>query len=214
MAGAGTCMHLSVLDLCEARVTALHGRPSAIDRSDLLAGSNDHSRFEGMMCDFEDPAAAKSRGAVLFDDHGELPTSKDMPLSIANVAKMFRLSQLTLRYYERLGLIRRRNRIGQNLVYGWIDCDRLAFIIKARRAGLAIRQIAPLIKGTEETATAQFIVDARAKCLELIDQLDRRRHDLREALAELRHLDKLLSRTGHHQDDGVPPDDEGTQTPA
>jgi hypothetical protein len=37
---------------------------------------------------------------------------------------------------------------------------------------------------------------------------------LREALAELRHLDKLLSRTGHHQDDGVPPDDEGTQTPA
>jgi hypothetical protein len=72
----------------------------------------------------------------------------------------------------------------------------------------------PLIKGTEATATVQSIADARTKCLELIDQLDRRRHALREALAELRYLDKLLSRAGRDQDDGVPLDHESTQNPA
>src|SRR5262249_43781372 len=36
--------------------------------------------------------------------------------------------------------------------------------------------------------------EARTKCLDLIDQLDTPRHALRDALAELQHLYKLLSK--------------------
>jgi DNA-binding transcriptional MerR regulator len=126
---------------------------------------------------------------------------------------MFKLSRFTLLYYEYLGLIRRR-RLGKNLVYGWIDCERLAFIIKARRAGLAVRQIAPLIKATEATATVQSITDARAKCLELIEQLDCRRQSLRKALEELRYLDKLLSTSGPGPGHDGPRDDDNAPEPA
>ena len=70
----------------------------------------------------------------------------------------------------------------------------MAFIIKARRAGLSIRRIAPVLRGLELAAPQSTVRHARMKCFELIDQLDRRRQTLREALAELRHLDKLLAK--------------------
>jgi DNA-binding transcriptional MerR regulator len=139
----------------------------------------------------EDPTAAKSGGPAPTDRNAELP--QDPPLSIGNVSKMFKVSRLTLWTYERLGLIKRRHRIEQSLVYDWTDCGRLAFIIKARRAGLSVWQVAPIIKATEATAPIESAKAARASCVELIDQLDRRRHFLRETTAELLHFDKLLS---------------------
>jgi DNA-binding transcriptional MerR regulator len=143
------------------------------------------------MSNFEGPAAPKSGDAVPFNKNVE--SSEDTPLSISNVSKMFKVSRLTLWTYERLGLIKRRHRIEQSLVYDWTDCGRLAFIIKARRAGLSVCQVAPIIKATEAAAPIESVKAARASCVELIDQLDRRRQFLRETTAELLHFDKLLS---------------------
>jgi DNA-binding transcriptional MerR regulator len=147
-----------------------------------------------MMSDSECAAGPQDRGAVPCDDLGKLPMSKDTLLSIGNVAKMFNVSRFTLLSYERMDLIKRRHRVGNRLVYGWVDCDRLAFIIKARRVGFTVRQVAPIIKAAEGATAPQSVKDARTKCLDLIDQLDRRRRALRDALAELQHLYKLLSK--------------------
>lgn len=138
----------------------------------------------GSMSDFEDPIAPIGRMAA----------SHDTPLSIDDVSKMFKVSRFALRGYERLGLIKRRNRSGGRPVYGWIDCERLAFILKARRAGLTARQVAPVIRGTDAESPIDAVKAGRARCFELMDDLDRRRRDLRDALSELRYFDKLMSK--------------------
>lgn len=132
---------------------------------------------------------------VWLDDTGgpqaELPATT--ALSIGNVAKMFDVSKLTLRIYELRGLIARRQYLGRTRVYGWADCERLAFIIKCRKAGLPLRDIITVIKATDadEVATGGFLV-GQEKCMALVDRLERRRKVLDEALAELAHIHALL----------------------
>ena len=46
------------------------------------------------------------------------------------------MSPLALRLFELRGLIRRR-RAGHDWVYSWSDCERIALLVKARKAGLA-----------------------------------------------------------------------------
>lgn len=146
------------------------------------------------MSDCEDRATSETSDVVWVDDSGEQPAPQGTVLSIANVAKMFNVTQLVLRYYERRGLIARRYSVGRSRVYGWADCDRIAFIIKGRRVGVPLSEIGLLIKAAERDASVSSIKAGRAKCLELIDSLDRRRQPLRDALAELRHMHALLSR--------------------
>jgi len=146
--------------------------------------------INGNRCD-RDP---DEKDVVWVDDTGPVPPpAEGTLLSIGNVAKMFNVSRLALRNYEVRGLIKRRHRVGNTRVYGWADCDRIAFIIKGRKAGLSLSEIGPILKAADEDAPADSIRDARTSCLELIDRLDRRRQALRDALAELRHLHTLLS---------------------
>jgi len=156
----------------------------------------------GIMSSFEGP-----KGSGNAPDRGsDLSATESTSLSIDNVARMFRLSRLTLWVYERLGLIKRRNRIGKDLLYAWTDCDRLAFIVKGRSAGLRVHQVRPIIKGLEPTASDESIRLARTRCVELIDLLDRRHQILRAALAELRYLDSQLSKANGIVRDRVPLD--------
>ena len=151
----------------------------------------------------EKPDPPQNKQEVPLDDHRKRPGLTDALLSISNVSSLFNVSPLSLLFYEHLGVMQRRRRVGHHLVYRWIDCDRLAFIIKARRLGLTARQVAPIIKATESGATVASMKDARARCLELIDQLDCRRQDLRDALAELRTLYRLLSTRLSQSDSSV-----------
>jgi DNA-binding transcriptional MerR regulator len=160
-----------------------------------------------MMIDSEKSDAPGSKQEVPLDDHRKRPGLSDAPLSLGNVSNMFNVSRLTLLFYERLGVMLRRQRIGRDLVYRSIDCDRLAFIIKARKLGLTARQVAPIIKATESGATVASIRDARARCLELLDQLDCRRRDLRDVLAELRSLYGLMSTKLSQLDGYIAPGD-------
>jgi DNA-binding transcriptional MerR regulator len=153
------------------------------------------------MSDCDDRATSEKSDVVWVDDFGEVRAPKGTVLSIANVAKMFNVTQLSLRYYERRGLIARRYRVGRANVYGWVDCDRIAFIIKGRRVGLSLSEIALVIKAADRDAPVSSIKAGRAKCLELIDRLDQRRQPLRDALGELRHLHALMSRKLAGEDD-------------
>ncbi len=133
--------------------------------------------------------------APLFDDQGEIPFPRDIPLSLGNVARILRVSRWRLWGYERLGLVKRRNHFGQGRVYGWDDCARLMFVLKARKAGVTAFDLAPLIKAADHGAHPRTIRRARTKCLALLEQLNRQQQTLRVAIAEIRFFCKLLSET-------------------
>lgn len=139
-----------------------------------------------------DIADGNGRKQVLFDDRGAVEAPTDTPLSIGNLAKMLHVSRLRLWLYECRGLIKRR-RLGDDLVYDWEDCARVFFIIKARRVGLRVSHILPLIDATKPGASDATIRHARTRSLALIHRLNRRHQALRQALAEIRFLYRLLA---------------------
>jgi DNA-binding transcriptional MerR regulator len=123
----------------------------------------------------------------------DLPATETI-LSLENVARMFSVSRLTLRYYELRGLIKRRHRIEQVPVYGWADCDRIAFIIKCRRVGLSLGEVAPIIAAVDGAEDDMFIHKrGQEACMRSVTHLEKRRKTLDEALAELAHTYSLLT---------------------
>jgi DNA-binding transcriptional MerR regulator len=124
------------------------------------------------------------------DSRGALPV--EQILSIENVAETFGISQWLLRYCEFRGLIKRRNRIGSNWTYSWADCDRIAFIIKCRRAGLRFSEIAPVVQAVDHDS-ARIHESGQDLCTNLIQKLEAQRKAIDEALSELGHTQSLLS---------------------
>ena len=114
-------------------------------------------------------------------------------LTIENVARMFNVARLTLRYYEFRGLIKRRHRIGQVRVYGWADCDRIAFIIKCRRVGLPLSAVAPIVAAVDDEGNPAVHKVGQKTCANLIERLEERRKILDDGLAELTHTHSLLA---------------------
>jgi DNA-binding transcriptional MerR regulator len=144
------------------------------------------------MSNNDDSRLPRDTDVFWVDDDGvHPPPPADTVLSIENVARMFNVSRLMLRHYEVRGLIKRRHRVGRTRVYGWADCDRIAFILKVRRAGLTLGSVMPILAAADDVlADRKF---GQERCLELIAGLERRRKAFDEGLAELRHLYALLS---------------------
>jgi DNA-binding transcriptional MerR regulator len=117
------------------------------------------------------------------------PTAKI--LSIENVAETFGISRWILRFCELRGLIKRRNRIGTAWVYSWADCDRIAFIIKCRRAGLRFSEIAPVVRAADDDS-ARVHEAGQELCMALVQKLEARRNAIDNALSELSHTHSLL----------------------
>jgi DNA-binding transcriptional MerR regulator len=127
-------------------------------------------------------------------DAGETPapTTPEI-LSIENVAAMFNVTRLLLLSFEFRGLIRRRQRIRRIRVYSWADCERIAFILKCRDAGLTLHDIAPVMEAADCDASISRLRDGQRTCMALVDRFELRRKAIEEALAELSHLHALLS---------------------
>ena len=143
----------------------------------------------------KEPSAAPAVETSPVGDLADMTAapSPEIVLSIENVARMFNVSWLVLRYYEFRGLIRRRHRIGQIPVYGWADCDRLAFIIKCRRIGLSLKEVAPIVAAVDHEDDMVIHKRGQESCMRLVARLEQRRKILDEALAELAHTYSLLS---------------------
>lgn len=112
-------------------------------------------------------------------------------LSIENVAETFGIHWLLLRYCEFRGLIKRNKRIGGAWVYSWADCDRIAFIVKCRKAGLRLSQIAAVILAADDES-ARVHETGQEYCLSLIQSLEARRKTIDDALVELNSAQALL----------------------
>jgi DNA-binding transcriptional MerR regulator len=132
---------------------------------------------------------------VWLDDTGSgraaLPSQEI--LSIENVAKMFGVSQLTLRYYEFRGLIHRRHHQNGVRVYGWADCERLAFVIKCRKADLLLSDIIRIIEAADEDVSPLEFKTGQEACMAMVERLEQRRRVLGDALSELSHMHALLT---------------------
>ena len=105
-------------------------------------------------------------------------------MTIAEVSKKFGLSQDTLRYYERIGLIPaiKRNASGFRN-YDEQDCNRIEFIMCMRSAGLPIEA---LIEYMHLQSLGDHTISARKEILM------QQRDELAERVAEMQKtLDRL-----------------------
>ncbi len=124
---------------------------------------------------------------------GDPPPNANMVLSLATVSKMFSISRLRLLSFEALGLTKRRYRIGAARVYGWADCERIALIIKTRRAGLSLKEIMPVLRASSGNTQVAVRRRGLARCMRLIDKLEKRRRLIDDAARELQHVCALLA---------------------
>jgi len=116
-------------------------------------------------------------------------------LTIRTVSRMFHVSPLRLRFYEWRGLIRRARR-GRTYAYSWIDCERVALITKARKVGLGLRHIEPVIRAMDTSAPRGDTESGRERCAALIQLLDTQQRIYGDALSELRRIEReLVSRS-------------------
>jgi DNA-binding transcriptional MerR regulator len=105
--------------------------------------------------------------------------------SIGEIAEHFGVTHRTVRHYEDLGLIRPERR-GTQRVYHRRDRTRLALILRGKRLGFPLEEIRTIIDlyDTPRGKASQLeyaIGQARVRRAEL----EQRRRDLDEALAEL-----------------------------
>jgi len=113
-------------------------------------------------------------------------------LTLAVVARMFKISPLALRLFELRGLVRRQ-RAGNAWVFSWSDCERIALLVKARKAGLAVRKFAAVLRAMDEQAPNAVADDGRLQCLSLIHALEARKKAIHDVLDELYRIDWELS---------------------
>jgi len=99
-------------------------------------------------------------------------------MTIKEVSEKYGISQDTLRYYEKVGIIRpvtRKNGIRQ---YGEQELANIEFVICMRNAGLSIDVLIKYIKlfdQGDETASArrQLLIDEREKLIEKIKEMNK-----------------------------------------
>jgi DNA-binding transcriptional MerR regulator len=129
----------------------------------------------------------KSSSAVQTAPAQACGNAHDHILTIDVVAKMFRVSPWTLRSYEWRGLIQ-RDSTGDGAVFSWRDCERIALIVKARKAGLAIRQIAPIVKAMNGKVPLDVLQAGHRRCRELIAATTEYSDAVADVLAELERI--------------------------
>lgn len=169
-------------------------QPGASPR--FVVTNQDESRKGQAMSNGNGPTCRAQERVVWLDDTN-VPAGAPVEkvLSIENVAEMFAVSPWVLRHYEFRGLIRRRQTLGNTRVYGWADCDRIAFIIKCRRAGLRYSEIVPILRATDHDS-ALVHESAEELCTTLVERLEWQRRGIDEALSELGHIRSLLGAKG------------------
>jgi len=106
--------------------------------------------------------------------------------SIRELTKELGVTARTLRHYEDEGLIAPA-RNGQQRLYSSRDRARITLILRGRRVGFSLAEIAEILDlyDTRDGGAAQ-LGHARRKFTERIETLERQKADVEESLAELR----------------------------
>lgn len=104
--------------------------------------------------------------------------------AIGDLADEFGTTVRTLRFYEQKGLIKPRYQ-GTRRIYSADDRARLALVLKGKRLGFTLGEIAVLLAAR---AGGESLDLNRGKCLDQIRLLERRKRDIEQAILELRQI--------------------------
>ena len=129
-----------------------------------------------------------ARGADMAAGQG------DEALTISQMAEKFGVTPRALRFYESKRLLKPA-REGRGRVYSKTDQHHVALILKGRKLGFTIAEIAQMIAAEEGEGSAQALKLTREKCVEQIAHLEQQLRETNEALAELRRMHIALCRT-------------------
>ncbi len=107
-------------------------------------------------------------------------------MKIAEVSKQYNISQDTLRYYERIGLLPSVNRSESGIRdYTDLDIRRVEFVKCMRSAGLSIEVLIEYMRLVQQ---GDLTIDARKEILlEQRDQLEARIQDMQKTLELLNY---------------------------
>ena len=125
--------------------------------------------------------------------------------TIRDLTKEFGVTARTLRFYEAEGLLAPERR-GQARLYVARDRARLTLILRGRRVGFSLAEIAEILALYErgDGGVAQ-LEHARTKFAQRIDELERQRIDIEESVAELKlGLEMIEHRLPECEDEARP----------
>jgi len=106
--------------------------------------------------------------------------------SIRQLTKEFGVTARTLRFYEDEKLIAPGRR-GQTRIYSQRDHKRITMIVRGRRLGFSLAELGEMLDLYEgDDNCAGKMAHASAKFIERLSALERQKHDIEEALKELR----------------------------
>ncbi len=140
----------------------------------------------------EQPSFLLNADVIWIESDAEaLPVADSPALTISQVAERLGMTQRALRFYESRGLVAPR-REGQMRHYDAWDLERLALILKAKKLGFTLGEIAQMVQAGEG-ASAHSLKLSRTRCIEQIDLLERQVQEAEDALNELRRIHSMLS---------------------
>jgi DNA-binding transcriptional MerR regulator len=127
--------------------------------------------------------AAVSRGAAKADERH---------FTIRDLADEFGCTHRTIRFYEDQGLLKPR-REGQARIFSHRERARLSLILRGRRLGFSIAEIAEMLNLYDaDPGHVRQLKLALEKGRARLAQLERRRADIETAIAELRELESIV----------------------
>jgi DNA-binding transcriptional MerR regulator len=136
-------------------------------------------------------------GAVTTPSEAPATATVDAPAgtagwtwTIAEIAEQFGVTHRTVRHYEDLGLISPERR-GTTRVYHRRDRTRLNLILRGKRLGFPLEEIRTIIDMyDEQPGEAGQLTYLLGQIGERRAELERRRQDIEDSLAELADLER------------------------
>ena len=125
--------------------------------------------------------------------------------TIRDLTKEFGVTARTLRFYESEGLLSPERR-GQARIYSQRDRARLTLILRGRRVGFSLAEIAEILALYErgDGGIAQ-LEHARTKFAQRIGELERQKQDIEESVAELKlGLEMIENRLCEREEESRP----------
>src|SRR5690348_11225152 len=139
------------------------------------------------------PIRLMGSGDVRIDADESNPAVSDDNLTIGEMATRFGVTPRALRFYESKGLLAPA-REGRGRIYRRADQLHLLLILKGRKLGFTIAEIAQMIAAEDGQASPQALRMTREKCQQQVEHLERQLKETTEALSELRQMLAALSR--------------------
>jgi DNA-binding transcriptional MerR regulator len=122
--------------------------------------------------------------------------------SIGQLARKVGVPTSTVRFYERVGLLKPDFRTGGNYRgYTAGTMDRLRFVRSAQATGLSLADIEALLELTHSTSAP-----TKAPCDEVLSLMQNRLTEMRLRIRDLRQVERVLARSLDHCCKGNPED--------